>query len=275
MPARSHAPHPLLPERFSDLLGEPVIFELGIDGYRHLHVPAVGSTNDLCLDKVRQGDPGKLWVTTDNQTKGKGSRGRGWETGSGNLFASMICFPGAGKDPRILSGLAFVASLALAKAIMAVPGVTAPKVSLKWPNDVLLSGKKCAGILLESHRLEAGQAVIFGFGVNCVWHPAQTNHPATNFAEQGIIVSASEFFPLLAVALARQLAHWDKGNGFQKILDEWRNMASGIGESVQISLPNQVELTGKFRAIDNDGHFVLACDDGTEKRLSAGDIFFN
>ncbi len=151
----------------------------------------VGSTNALALDHARAGDPGKLWVVSKKQESGRGRRGRAWATPEGNLAATLLVVTGG--ELRLAATLGFVAGLALADALDAVvpqgriaiglDGASQGKnrFELKWPNDVLASGAKLAGILLESAILDGGRfAVAVGIGVNVVAYPEDLPYPATS-----------------------------------------------------------------------------------------------
>ncbi|TIX43459.1 MAG: biotin--[acetyl-CoA-carboxylase] ligase, partial [Mesorhizobium sp.] len=147
------------------------------EGFRLEAHDTVGSTNALALAHARAGDPGKLWVVSKKQESGRGRRGRTWATPEGNLAATLL--------------IGFVAGLALADALNAVvpqgriaigvDGASQGKnrFELKWPNDVLASGAKLAGILLESALLEGDRfAVAVGIGVNVVAYPEVLPYPA-------------------------------------------------------------------------------------------------
>ena len=243
------------------------------DGVRRLELVETPSTNTECLTLARSGDPGNLWVTAQIQTKGRGSRGRSWETGEGNLFASLMLWPDLRQAQRSsLSQLTFVASLALLEAIHGVNSIEAP-VTLKWPNDVLVRGKKCAGILLETHQIEDRLAVIIGFGVNCRWNPTGTPFPATNLQEEGIPVSAETLFSLLAATMQTTLSLWNHGRGFEVIRKNWLAHAYQLGESITIKIPGQEDKSGLFKSIDDQGLLVMLSENGEEQKLSTADIF--
>ncbi|MCK9552766.1 MAG: biotin--[acetyl-CoA-carboxylase] ligase, partial [Aquamicrobium sp.] len=137
------------------------------DGYRLAEHDTIGSTNAEALDLARAGDAGRLWVVSKNQQGGRGRRGRAWQSPPGNLAATLLVV--ADYELKLASTLGFVAGLALADALDAVVpngniavGIDAGhgvgnnsrnRFELKWPNDVLASGAKMAGILLESTML--------------------------------------------------------------------------------------------------------------------------
>jgi len=223
-----------------------------------LALDETGSTNADCLEWANKGDPGKLWITAQHQTAGRGSRGRDWQSKAGNLFASLLLLnPGQGGDVNQLSNLTFVASLGLYSAISRFRGHAEARLELKWPNDVLLDGNKCAGILLENQQVAGNTAVIIGFGVNCCHHPKETNFPATDLCEQGISVHSQDLFAALVEELHGVLEIWDHGSGFSAIRDMWLQKARGVGADIIVRIPNQPDQTGKFVTIDDDGLLVL------------------
>lgn len=174
-----------------------------------------------------------------------------------------------------LAELTFVTALSVRDAIgsFAVSAGVSLPVTLKWPNDILIAGRKASGILLESHRLAHGQAVIIGIGVNCVGHPDDTLHAATDLAEQGIAVSAEAMLGEIAIRLARRLEAWKNGEPFAEIRREWLGHAQGVGERIRVRLPDR-EFSGIFEDFAEDGQLVMRLDDRATVRLSAADIFF-
>lgn len=174
-----------------------------------------------------------------------------------------------------LPELTFVTALSVRDAIasLAVSAGVSQPVTLKWPNDILIAGRKASGILLESHRLAAGQAVIIGIGVNCIGHPDDTLHAATDLAEQGIAASAKTLLAAIADGLARRVDAWTRGEPFSTIRREWLNHAQGVGERIRVRLPDR-EFSGIFEDFAEDGQLVMRLDDRATVRVSAADIFF-
>ena len=130
----------------------------------------VDSTNREARIRGRSGDRGPLWITAERQTAGRGRGDRSWFSPSGNLYASLLMreTAPAGRVPE----LAFVTALAVRDAIAAAAPSLVPHLALKWPNDVLLAGSKCAGILIEGeHEPSSVATVITGIGVNCAHYP--------------------------------------------------------------------------------------------------------
>ena len=146
----------------------------------------VGSTNEEALALAASGERGPLFIATETQSAGRGRRGREWMSQPGNLHATLLIADPA--PPSLSPQLCFVAALALHDAVLdSCPGLAPTRLKLKWPNDLLLDGKKMAGILVEGTAIGAKKiAVAVGFGVNCKHHPGETQFPAADFAAGGV-----------------------------------------------------------------------------------------
>jgi BirA family biotin operon repressor/biotin-[acetyl-CoA-carboxylase] ligase len=243
------------------------------DGYRIRRLDDTVSTNADALEAARAGEASGLWIIARRQTGGRGSRGRSWVSQEGNLFASLML-----RDPApssVTAELTFVASLAVREALAALAQKQGlhRTIALKWPNDVLVSGRKISGILLESHEVDGERVVIIGIGVNCNSHPDETLHRATDLAAEGVEASAEQVLVEISASLSNYLATWDRGAGFEAIRQAWMNEATGIGQRIYVKMPGR-ELTGTFEDLAADGNLVLTLDDGSAVRLSAADIFF-
>jgi BirA family biotin operon repressor/biotin-[acetyl-CoA-carboxylase] ligase len=229
----------------------------------------LGSTNAEALARGRAGAPGPLWITAAEQTAGRGRRGRPWVSGTGNLYTSLLLV-----DPAPLAQVAqvsFVAALALHDALVETAPALAPRLTLKWPNDLLGDGGKLAGILIEGEGSRPLLTVI-GLGVNCRHHPDATEFPATSLAALGASVEAADLFTALSRHMVARLAQWDRGRGFAAIRDGWMARAFAAGTPVRARLPDR-ELVGRFETLDPDGRLVLRGADGSVHKIAAGDVF--
>jgi BirA family biotin operon repressor/biotin-[acetyl-CoA-carboxylase] ligase len=240
-------------------------------GTRVVTLDAVGSTNAEALERARAGERGPLWIVARRQTAGRGRRGRRWVSEPGNLYASLLL-----SDPAIgsaVSGICFVAALALHDAILDVAHGLAPaQLELKWPNDVLLAGKKVAGILVEGISLDRGSVAVVGFGVNCAHHPGDVEFPASDMPASGYPIDLQSLFTALAGRMDARVAEWQRGENFAAIRSAWLARASGIGDPVEVRLTNR-SIAGTFDAIDPSGALVLRHRDGTRETIAAGDVF--
>lgn len=245
------------------------------EGYRHEHYDALPSTNAHALAAARAGAAGGLWVTAGEQTAGRGRRGRGWTTGTGNLAASLMLIDPAPRE--IAATVSFVAAVALHQAVVDVAGpAAAERLALKWPNDLLLDRTKVAGILVEGEGLPSGAfAVVIGIGVNCVSHPDLTEGQAAgDFFARGLPVEPEALFGRLAIRMDEELRLWDRGRGFAEIRAAWLARAAGVGEAIRVNLAEGT-VSGRFEALDEDGRLVLLRADGGRQSVGAGDVFLS
>lgn len=239
-------------------------------GYRLAAYDTLPSTNTEALALARRGERGPLWVTARQQTAGRGRRGNEWISTPGNLYATLLlCDPAA---PENAPELSFIAALAVHDAIVDRTAALREKLALKWPNDILCGGQKLAGILIEGESIGARLAVAVGIGVNCLHHPLETAYAATDLAAAGAAVSAEDLFGALSGAMARRLAQWRGGAGFQSIRADWLDRATGIGGEIRVRLPNR-EFLGRAEALDERGRLLLRLADGTLQTVTAGDVF--
>jgi BirA family biotin operon repressor/biotin-[acetyl-CoA-carboxylase] ligase len=247
-------------------------FPTSAGGIPVIVLQTVGSTNAEALARARAGEIGPLWIVSRQQTAGRGRRGRTWVSGPGNLHASLLL-----SDPAPSSavpGICFVAGLALHDAILDTAGGLAPALlRLKWPNDLLLDGRKIAGILVEGLSLAGGPAAaVVGFGVNCTHHPTNVEFPAGDLAAAGYAVEAETLFAALGAAIAARLLEWDRGKSFASIRAAWLARAAGIGGAIEVRLSNRTGA-GVFETVDESGALVLKHADGTRETIAAGDVF--
>ena len=166
--------------------------------------------------------------------------------------------------------LGFVAALALHDAAVAAAPALASRLALKWPNDLLCTGRKIAGILIEGEG--APVVVAVGIGVNCRHHPDATEFPSTDFTAEGAYVGAAALFDHLAAATQARLMLWNRGAGFAGIRAAWLSRALGLGQPIRVRLAER-ETTGCFETIDDAGRLVLRTARGEVETVAAGDVF--
>lgn len=244
----------------------------GLSDVRHIALGDVGSTNSEAMARARAGDPGNLWVTARRQLEGRGRRGRPWVSEEGNLYASLLLVDPA--PAMRLGTLPLVAAVAVYRALRPLFASTPQALAIKWPNDILVDGRKINGILLESESLPGGRmAVVIGCGVNCRHHPANPAYPATDLADCGIDMDPQRLFVALAHEMATTLLQWNRGAGFDVVREAWLRGARGLGERVTVNL-HDGQVTGVFEDIDADGYLCLLTENGARRRISAGDLFF-
>src|SRR4051794_32731513 len=223
------------------------------EAVRHIALESTGSTNAEALERARAGERGPLWISVKTQTAGRGRSGRAWVSPPGNLYATLLLTEPCA--PAVAPQLAFVAGLAVYDAVAESAPRLASQLALKWPNDVLLAGKKLAGILIESETTPILQLAL-GIGVNCTSHPADTLYPATDLAAHGATISPDTLFSALAQAMQSRLAQWQKGVGFAQIRTDWLARAAGLGEHIHVRLPER-EFSGRFEGLDETGRLLV------------------
>ena len=221
------------------------------------HLAEVGSTNDWLLARA-DALPDGHWVIADRQTAGRGRRGRVWNDGAGNLMGSVLV-----KATGQVQQLSFVAALALHDALSALTGQPA-RFALKWPNDVLLDGTKCSGILLE----RVGEALVIGMGINLAHHPEGTERPATSLVAAGLGGPTP-------VALLHELPPafepW-AAPAFAPIRAAWTARAAGVSARIVARLGSE-SPEGIFTGLAGDGALLMQLDDGTTRAIHAGEVF--
>jgi BirA family biotin operon repressor/biotin-[acetyl-CoA-carboxylase] ligase len=248
-------------------------------GLRLERLGTIGSTNAEARLRAQQGDSGPLWITAMAQTQGHGRRGRTWISPLGNLYASLLL---SNPSPfEHAPQLAFVAALAVRDAVAFEAKALAPELKFKWPNDLLLDGGKCAGILIEGEAAPEGEAgkrltVVIGIGVNCSSHPPIADRgigfPATDLRTHGAAIAPEQLFARLSATMCRRIAQWDRGRGCPAILRDWLADARGIGEPIAVR-NGDAEMQGRFVGLDHSGRLMLEGADGAITKIAAGDVF--
>lgn len=238
--------------------------------YRLLSYERLASTNDEAKRLAREGAEEGTVVWAREQTAGRGRRGRQWIGIPGNLFVSFILRPDC--PPAAAAQLGFVGALALGDAVAAIaPSGTG--LRCKWPNDVLLNGKKLAGILLESETRASDSLdwLVVGIGVNVVGHPEPGDYPTTSLHAEGCAtVDSGMMMEILARHFLVWCDRWREG-GFAPIRAAWLDRAIGIGDAITVRLDRE-RFEGRFVGLDADGALSLETASGA-RRIAAGDIF--
>lgn len=239
----------------------------GVAGIRHRRFAELGSTNAEALTRARAGEHGPLWISAERQTAGRGRRGQTWLSPSGNLYASLLLTDPCA--PALAPQLSFVAGLAAHDAVSESAPEFASLLKLKWPNDLLLAGKKLSGLLIESESNPFAVAV--GIGINCAAHPDNTPYPATDLQVNGIVTPPLALLCRLAAAMSRRLEQWHGGDDFTSIRADWLARAAGVGAPIRVRLPER-QLDGVFQGIDETGQLLLATGASTQT-IAAGEVF--
>jgi BirA family transcriptional regulator, biotin operon repressor / biotin---[acetyl-CoA-carboxylase] ligase len=240
--------------------------------------PTIGSTSDVALTLAAQGDRDLAVVIAEEQTAGRGRRGRSWFSPPGSgLYVSIVLAPGRARvDPaRATTLLTLAAGVALAEAIEAA---TALRVDIKWPNDLLVMRRKLAGLLAEAvpaTRASASgiAAVVLGYGINVgpMAYPPELGDRATSLeAELGRPVDRVSVCVETLTAVARRYGDLLDGR-FDAILDAWRARApASVGARVERQGAAGPEV-GVTAGIDDRGALLVRIGDRIE-RIVAGEV---
>lgn len=240
--------------------------------FRSIVLDEVGSTNAEAFALAKAGEIGPLWVMAHRQTAGRGRSGRKWVSEPGNLHASLLlalaCPPAAVHQLSLLAGVAVIDAIGAAAA-----GAGIAELRLKWPNDVLIGGAKCAGILPESHAGTAAASLlaVIGIGINLAWHPEDLGRSATHLAAHGVRLGPEAMLAHLARAMERWLDIWDWGIGFAAIRAAWRERGGPTGEALTVDTGRE-KISGQFLDLAEDGALIMLDGSGRERRLTYGEV---
>ncbi len=239
---------------------------LDIDGIRYFE--SIGSTNDEALEWASKGAPDLSIVIADEQTAGKGRLNRKWFTPSGTALAFSIILRPTSRTP--LSWTVGLAALSVADACLKY-GLS-PKI--KWPNDILLNGKKTAGILIETiwSRGELDSLVI-GIGVNVKKEsvPAEAflQFPATCLEnELQDSIDREELLQNIIASFIARRANLEN----PAFLKDWENLLAFKGEQVQVKTSETESITGKLMGLETDGGLCLQDEYGKTITVRYGDV---
>jgi BirA family biotin operon repressor/biotin-[acetyl-CoA-carboxylase] ligase len=230
------------------------------------------STNDVAEKLARDGAPEGVVVFAESQTKGRGRLGRKWSSPARKgLWFSVLLRPNL--SPQETTRLTVASATALARAIRKETGVL-PQI--KWPNDILIRGRKVAGILTEmSAELDRVKHVILGIGVDVNLTAADFSPDLRKIATSLKIESGESIDrPQLAATVLREL---DRdyaracGKGFAALADEWEAQCATLGSNVTIHLGDRT-VRGRAESLDDDGTLLVRTQHGRLERIIGGDV---
>ncbi len=258
------APDVVLPGDITRDLGTAVI------GGTIRYEDEIPSTNTLAMELAHAGAAEGTVVLAEAQSGGRGRLGREWFSPRGNMYFSVILRPPI--PPSRAPLLTLMGAVASASAIRSQTGVAA---GIKWPNDLLINGKKAAGILTEmSAEPDRIRYVVLGIGVNANMDPAlfssEVRRTATTLAlEAGMAVDRTDLLRRMLL----ELDHWygrfrDDAAG---MLAAWRLLNVTLGNRIRVSGAGPVR-EGLARDVDEEGRLILELDDGTGLPVAAGDV---
>ena len=234
------------------------------------HFDELASTNDLAKELAAQGAPEGTLVVAESQTRGRGRLGRQWDSPPGTgLYVSLLLRPEL--PPTEMPQITLTTAVAVARAVRRVTGLTP---GIKWPNDLLLDGKKLGGILTEMET-ESDQIrhLVVGLGLN-------VNNPAFP-AELAAIATSLALATGRSYSRVRLLQAWLEefeelygrflAQEFAGILDEWRRLAVTLGQRVTVRQGPRT-ICGRALEVAPDGALLLETDSGVVVRVTSGEI---
>lgn len=239
-------------------------------GYHIIYDEAMTSTNVVAKEAARKGAADGTIVVAEEQTGGRGRVQRGWFSPyAKGIWFSVIWRPTFA--PQDASKCTLLAAVALVRAFRKMGLKDA---GIKWPNDILVHDRKLVGILTEMDAtMEEIHYIVMGIGINTdvapVDLPDDLRGKATSFMMEGVRVVRKELLNAVLVEL-EELYEEAQRDGFDRILDEWRQSSVTLGREVNVIMPNET-YSGTARDIDADGCLLVDTPHGTQ-RVVAGDV---
>jgi BirA family transcriptional regulator, biotin operon repressor / biotin---[acetyl-CoA-carboxylase] ligase len=242
---------------------------------RHIQVfQETGSTNDIIEKLARDGVREGAVIFAESQTKGRGRLGRRWLSPpkKGLWFSVLLC---PKLRPQAATQFTIAAATALSRAIHIQTGLT-PEI--KWPNDILIRGRKTAGILTELNaELDSIKYLILGIGLDVNLDPSDfpkdLRATATSLKiETGHTVDRAGLAAEILIQLDDNY-HRLRGGHFEAIANEWESQCITIGQNVWVDNGNQ-KIQGQVESLDSDGALLLRTQYGRLERILGGDITF-
>jgi BirA family biotin operon repressor/biotin-[acetyl-CoA-carboxylase] ligase len=229
------------------------------------------STNTLAKEMAGAGAPGGTVVLAEEQTAGRGRRGRSWLSPcKGNLFLSLLLRP-ALKPDQVFS-LTMTLAVAAAEAVRELAHLA---TGIKWPNDLYVGHSKVAGVLTEfSTKNDAVEYVVLGLGLNVLWSPEADDgisSPATSIlAETGERISRNHLLVRILLGFENLLTKVLAGD-IADCYRKWNDLSLVLGREVEIESEEGTVLGTAVR-IDRDGTLILEDERGQQRRITNGDV---
>ena len=240
-------------------------------GREVLAFDATPSTNTILRDHAANGAAEGLVALADEQTAGRGRRGRSWTAPPGSSLLMSVLLRPTWLAPPDGFLLTMLAAVALAEAIETTTDLP---IELKWPNDLQIAGRKLAGILVEfeAENVERTRWVIIGCGINVNWQPAESvGQAATSIvAETGESCDRAVLFRAVLQAFDRQYLALRNGRR-EALRAAWLGRLSTLGQTVAVELAAET-FVGLAESVDAAGGLLVRCADGTVRRVLAGDV---
>ncbi len=257
----------LLPNEIKDGLNTKVFGQKDIAYFK-----TIDSTNIKAKSLAEEGAPEGTLVIAEQQTKGRGRKGRDWLSPEGDgIYATLVLRPAM--SPGRAPGITLMTAVALAEALISLLQI---EITIKWPNDILVKGKKLAGILTEiTSEMDAVNYIVVGLGLN-------VNTPAENFSEEirktatSIYIETGKPFSRagLVQAYFQQFEKYYgmyKRNDIAPIMHRWKQLSGFIGQKIMVDEIGHKHI-GKVADIADNGVLILRDDQGKLHRIFSGDV---
>ncbi|MFA5238158.1 MAG: biotin--[acetyl-CoA-carboxylase] ligase [Phycisphaerae bacterium] len=227
-------------------------------GRRVLVYNHTSSTNDIAAEYAKNKKNDGLAIFAEEQTAGRGRTGAKWLSGRCDSVLCSILLTSCKCNPELLS---LACPVAVAEA---VGKIAHSHAKIKWPNDIILNGKKVAGIMVESKKVNGSTAYIIGIGINC--HQKKTSFPSElQTAATSIDIESSSICDRISLAkrLLSSLDHWleTAEDASEKIIDRWRKLNTLLNQRIMVSY-NSRKYTGNCIGVDPEKGLILQLDRG-------------
>jgi BirA family biotin operon repressor/biotin-[acetyl-CoA-carboxylase] ligase len=234
----------------------------------------VDSTNDIAYQLAEKGVKEGTVILAEEQSKGKGRHGRSWVSPSkGGIYMSCVLRPKI--TPDEIPGITLLAAVAVAKAIRETASLEA---SIKWPNDIMLDGKKVCGILTEMKaQQDSVDFIILGIGIN-VNTPLKLLPKGSSSLKDELFRCGAKSATISRVELVKNILegleeyyNLSQDKGFKPVIEMWKSFPGILGSRVKVILPSRA-FEGLAHDIDSDGALIVRLDSGMLEKVSSGDV---
>ncbi|MBQ0043025.1 MAG: biotin--[acetyl-CoA-carboxylase] ligase [Lachnospiraceae bacterium] len=242
--------------------GRPVIYK-----------EVTGSTNVDAHNLAMSGSPSGTLVVADSQTSGRGRQGRTWYTREANAVAmSLLVRPSFPVDA--CSRLTLLAGLSVAQAIQETDASNVACVQIKWPNDVVINGKKVCGILTELFCDKDSYHVVIGIGINVSNTDFENEISAmagSIYNQTGIRIDRAKLIGRVVDIFSENYRNYEKELNLRLIKSDYNGLLAGLGSVVRVLDPKG-EYTGTSRGINDTGELLVETEDGIIHEVYAGEV---
>ena len=257
----------VLPDEIRDGLETKILGQADI-----VHYTLVDSTNDRAKALAIQGAPEGTIVVAEEQSAGRGRKGRSWLSANGDgICLSLILRPSM--PPGEISQITLMTAVAIAETLLEISGAD---VNIKWPNDILVNGKKIAGILTEmSMEMDVIDYIIIGLGLNVNTEKKLFGEDIKDLATSLYIVTGIHFSrsEIIRLFLQRFEKYYllVQSDGFSSIIKRWKELSNIIGKYVTVDISGR-KISGTVDDIGEDGVMILKDEDDKKHRIISGDV---